>query len=82
MEELKYAVGTPNGAGVGYFIAQHKPELGNRRVKRIEAFAADTQASGMRELQLRGNWRMWHQKPTEVLMTEGSRRIKVGAAIV
>jgi hypothetical protein len=42
-------IGTPNGAGIGYFLAQHKPELGKRRVKRIEAFAADTQASGIHE---------------------------------
>jgi hypothetical protein len=41
--------GTPNGSGIGYFLAQQKPELGRRRVKRIEAFAADTQASGMHE---------------------------------
>jgi hypothetical protein len=30
-------------------VAQHKPELGNRRVKKIEAFLADTAASGIRE---------------------------------
>lgn len=30
-------------------FAQHKPKLGRRRIKRIEAFAADTQASGTRE---------------------------------
>ncbi|KAH7067457.1 hypothetical protein BKA63DRAFT_582343 [Paraphoma chrysanthemicola] len=45
----KAMLGSPNGSGIGYFLAQHKPELGNRRVKRIEAFAADTQASGMFE---------------------------------
>lgn len=49
IELLIIDAGTPNGAGIGYFLAQHKPELGHRRIKRIEAFAADTQASGVRE---------------------------------
>ena len=41
--------GSPNGIGVGYFLVQHKPELGNRRVRRIEAFLADTAASNLYE---------------------------------
>jgi hypothetical protein len=41
--------GSPNGIGVGYLLSQHKPELGNRRVRKIEAFLADTAASSLRE---------------------------------
>jgi hypothetical protein len=41
--------GSPNGVGVGYMLVQYKPELGNRRMKRIEALKADTDSSGYRE---------------------------------
>ncbi|XPS69871.1 hypothetical protein M3J07_002115 [Ascochyta lentis] len=42
-------LGSPNGVGIGYLLVQHKPELGNRRVRKIEAFLADTGASNLRE---------------------------------
>lgn len=41
--------GSPNGVGIGYMLVQHKPELGRRRVRTIEAFLADTAASNLRE---------------------------------
>jgi hypothetical protein len=42
----------PNGAGIGNFLAQHKPKLGHWEIKSIEVFAADSQASGIRELSI------------------------------
>ncbi|KAF1933176.1 uncharacterized protein M421DRAFT_415538 [Didymella exigua CBS 183.55] len=42
-------LGSPNGLGIGYILVQHKPELGNRRTKKIEVFLADTAASNLRE---------------------------------
>ncbi|KAJ4406908.1 Mitochondrial import inner membrane translocase subunit tim8 [Didymella pomorum] len=42
-------LGSPNGLGIGYMLVQHKPEIGNRRTKKIEVFSADTAASGMKE---------------------------------
>ncbi|KAF2995710.1 hypothetical protein E8E13_004176 [Curvularia kusanoi] len=38
-------LGSPNGVGVGFMLVQHKVELGNRRVRKIEAFLADTAAN-------------------------------------
>lgn len=49
MIDADRSIGSPNGVGIGYLLAQHKPELGNRRVRKIEAFLADTAASNMRE---------------------------------
>jgi len=31
------------------YVVQHKPEIGNRRIKKIEVFLADTAASDMKE---------------------------------
>ncbi|KZM27505.1 uncharacterized protein EKO05_0005255 [Ascochyta rabiei] len=42
-------LGSPNGVGIGYLLVQHKPELGNRRVRNIEVFLADTGASNLHE---------------------------------
>ncbi|KAF2024804.1 hypothetical protein EK21DRAFT_117436 [Setomelanomma holmii] len=47
--EGRAVIGTPNGSEISYFSAQHKPELGSRHTRRIEAFAADTKASDMYE---------------------------------
>jgi hypothetical protein len=35
--ELIFDEGSSNGVGVGYMLVQHKPELGNRRVKSVES---------------------------------------------
>ncbi|KAJ4990888.1 hypothetical protein SVAN01_03677 [Stagonosporopsis vannaccii] len=42
-------LGSPNGLGLGFLLAQHKPELGNKRIKKVEAFLADTATSSMHE---------------------------------
>ncbi|KAF3053853.1 hypothetical protein E8E11_011136 [Didymella keratinophila] len=42
-------LGSPNGLGIGYMLVQHKPEIGDRRTKKIEVFLADTAASDMKE---------------------------------
>lgn len=49
LASLTVLLGSPNGIGIGYFLVQHKSELGNRRVRKIEAFLADTAASNLRE---------------------------------
>ncbi|KAF2255978.1 hypothetical protein BU26DRAFT_12892 [Trematosphaeria pertusa] len=36
-------LGTPNAVGLGYFLAQHKPELGNLRVTGVVVFHGDTE---------------------------------------
>jgi len=38
-------VGSPNGFAVGYFLAQHKRELGGKYVSKIYVFKADTNAA-------------------------------------
>jgi len=42
---LAVNVGSPNGFAVGYFLAQHKRELGGKYVSKINVFKADTSAA-------------------------------------
>jgi hypothetical protein len=37
--------GSPNGLAIGYFLAQHKRQLGGKYVSRINIFKADTNAA-------------------------------------
>ncbi|KAF2635760.1 hypothetical protein P280DRAFT_511031 [Massarina eburnea CBS 473.64] len=34
-------LGTPNGQGFGYFLMQHKPQLGNMFINKVQVFASD-----------------------------------------
>ncbi|RMZ70005.1 WD domain-containing [Pyrenophora seminiperda CCB06] len=38
-------LGSPNGFAVGYFLAQHKTQLGSKHVSKINVFKADTNAA-------------------------------------
>lgn len=42
-EEGKAIVGTPNGAGVAWLLAQHKKELGERRIEKVTVFYAENE---------------------------------------
>ncbi|KAA8611642.1 hypothetical protein PtrV1_13518 [Pyrenophora tritici-repentis] len=38
-------LGSPNGFAVGYFLAQHKRELGGKYISKVNVFKADTNAA-------------------------------------
>ncbi|ORY04481.1 hypothetical protein BCR34DRAFT_572705 [Clohesyomyces aquaticus] len=39
---INYCLGTPNGAAVGFFLVQHKQQLGNLIVKKAYVFFTDS----------------------------------------
>ncbi|OAL04328.1 hypothetical protein IQ06DRAFT_290457 [Phaeosphaeriaceae sp. SRC1lsM3a] len=43
-EEGKAILGTPNGAGVAWLLAQHKKELGNLAIKKVTVFYAENES--------------------------------------
>ncbi|KAJ4372715.1 hypothetical protein N0V86_008080 [Didymella sp. IMI 355093] len=61
--------GSPNGIGVGFMLVQHKPEIGNRRTKKIDVFLADTAASGVKEPSLW--WELEDSSANEDISMEG-----------
>ncbi|ORX94814.1 hypothetical protein BCR34DRAFT_205657 [Clohesyomyces aquaticus] len=38
-DEGKALIGSPNGVGVGYLLLQHKPQLGNLKISKIDVFS-------------------------------------------
>lgn len=44
-----YVHESPRSLELTAYPVQHKPEIGDRRVKKIEVFLADTAASNLRE---------------------------------
>ena len=40
-------LGSPNGLAVGYFLAQHKRQLGGKYVSKINVFKADTNIAAL-----------------------------------
>lgn len=55
-------------AALKVHAAQHKPELGNKRTKKIEVFLADTAASGIREPSI---WWEIEDSPADMDMSMG-----------
>jgi hypothetical protein len=39
-------LGSPNGVAVGYFLAQHKAQLGNKKVASVQVFGHNSNVKG------------------------------------